>query len=381
MPVKNTSLNWLQTVAKNNLLTTLQKQFTPFLVMGPSKSGTTWLQKLIDSHDKIRCHFQLPIFPISNLAPVLFPSENIRKPLFEPAKVVYNQRVSPYKGIFKTEAREQEYLIRSQYFSKLQQTSFISKQELSEQFSGKAHEEYIDKLFLDFNKNLAQIYLPDKPDKLIYGTKCYADLEKFFEAYPNAKVVSIFRDGRDVAVSKRFHLYRMGAYYLGDEKSMILNLVHQSKFGRRISKYLSRKTTLINRSSFYSFREGRRLFSNEALKKIIGDWRNVAEYILSWQRERPSQFFIIRYEDLKSDPISVVASIFQFLGIPTSTEQIMNIVDRNNFTKKKKGENSFFRKGVAGDWKNFFTPKDIAITKRLTKDVLIQLGYEKDQSW
>ena len=37
-----------------------------FVVTGASKSGTTWLQKLIHSHPNAYCEFQYPIIPPKN---------------------------------------------------------------------------------------------------------------------------------------------------------------------------------------------------------------------------------------------------------------------------------------------------------------------------
>jgi hypothetical protein len=42
---------------------------------------------------------------------------------------------------------------------------------------------------------------------------------------------------------------------------------------------------------------------------------------------------------------------------------------------------SFFRKGVAGDWKNVFTEQDKRNFKAAAGDLLIELGYEGDDDW
>jgi Sulfotransferase domain len=42
---------------------------------------------------------------------------------------------------------------------------------------------------------------------------------------------------------------------------------------------------------------------------------------------------------------------------------------------------SFYRKGVAGDWKNFFTERDKQIYKEEAGELLIRLGYENDHDW
>jgi hypothetical protein len=42
---------------------------------------------------------------------------------------------------------------------------------------------------------------------------------------------------------------------------------------------------------------------------------------------------------------------------------------------------SFYRKGVAGDWKNHFTERDKRIFKKEAGELLIELGYERDLDW
>jgi len=42
---------------------------------------------------------------------------------------------------------------------------------------------------------------------------------------------------------------------------------------------------------------------------------------------------------------------------------------------------SFFRKGVAGDWKNVFTERNKQDFKAAAGDLLIELGYEEDGDW
>ncbi len=42
---------------------------------------------------------------------------------------------------------------------------------------------------------------------------------------------------------------------------------------------------------------------------------------------------------------------------------------------------SFYRKGVAGDWKNLFDERDKEIYKEEAGELLIRLGYENNGSW
>ena len=40
-----------------------------------------------------------------------------------------------------------------------------------------------------------------------------------------------------------------------------------------------------------------------------------------------------------------------------------------------------YRKGIAGDWENAFSERDTEIFKETAGDLLIGLGYEKDDTW
>jgi hypothetical protein len=40
-----------------------------------------------------------------------------------------------------------------------------------------------------------------------------------------------------------------------------------------------------------------------------------------------------------------------------------------------------YRKGMSGDWKNYFSNAHINSTKKLIGNALIELGYEKNNFW
>ena len=51
---------------------------------------------------------------------------------------------------------------------------------------------------------------------------------------------------------------------------------------------------------------------------------------------------------------------------------------------RKEGEennNSFLRKGIVGDWKNYFNKESKKVFKEYAGRELIKLGYEKDFKW
>ena len=103
------------------------------------------------------------------------------------------------------------------------------------------------------------------------------------------------------------------------------------------------------------------LYSISALEEF-GLWQTIK----SWQQSYNPEFEkIVRFEDLTGNNQLVYwAELLSFLKIPLEESKIDLLLSKYNFeywTKgRKKGEedqSSHMRKGISGDWKNYFTPK------------------------
>jgi len=141
------------------------------------------------------------------------------------------------------------------------------------------------------------------------------------------------------------------------------------------------------------------------------------ERLATWNFEIP-HIYETTYEKLIKNPYNEFCNIFTFLGIQiltfnplvlgndvtriffkkylgiyirkkycVSAFNLKRILNRHEFTKKAKrpkGEEdpkSHYRKGIAGDWKNYFIPKLKSAFKERWGELLIKLGYEKDFEW
>ncbi|MCA1847755.1 MAG: sulfotransferase domain-containing protein [Actinobacteria bacterium] len=68
-------------------------------------------------------------------------------------------------------------------------------------------------------------------------------------------------------------------------------------------------------------------------------------------------------------------------------EEATAIVEEFSFERqagRRPGEEdrgSFLRKGVVGDWRNYFSPEAREMFDRYAGDELILLGYERDRAW
>lgn len=164
--------------------------------------------------------------------------------------------------------------------------------------------------------------------------------------------VVLYRDVRDVAIS---HFY----------------YVRQTPWHPEYPDYESRSLT-----------DGLQLFSERMLPEY-------AKWVRSWhERCDPERGFITRYEDLLADTHGTMTRIASHFGLDDSKERIDELVDAHSFKRMSKGreqgegsEKSFFRKGVAGDWKNQFTPELRQTYKDLVGDFLIEFGFEQDLDW
>jgi hypothetical protein len=90
----------------------------------------------------------------------------------------------------------------------------------------------------------------------------------------------------------------------------------------------------------------------------------------------------VRYEGLLHRPGVEIGRLLEFLGVDPAEETARRCVEAASFEKlsrgRKRGEedpSSFFRKGVAGDWKNTFTRRDREIFDVEAGELLTRLGY------
>jgi hypothetical protein len=154
--------------------------------------------------------------------------------------------------------------------------------------------------------------------------------------FPKAKLLAIYRDGRDVAVS---------------ERSMKENVT-----GKKWD------------------------FQNS-----IQNWRSHMELQIKYEKEH--DIFTFSYESFLQDGEMIMYKILKFLDLEEDDKTVHDMLHKSSFkyiTGRDSGDEnqkSFYRKGIAGDWENHFTEDDKKIFKDIAGDLLIKLGYAKDYNW
>lgn len=108
-----------------------------------------------------------------------------------------------------------------------------------------------------------------------------------------------------------------------------------------------------------------------------------AAWLRKWLQNRdPDHSHIVRYEDLLQNPLEEMRRICDFLGFEVGSELLEAIVLRHSFTAisgrapGQEDRTSFLRRGVAGEWKESFSPEQRDLARRHVDDVAVALGYE-----
>ena len=174
---------------------------------------------------------------------------------------------------------------------------------------------------------------------------------KFTSAYP--RVVYIVRDGRDVAISYYFHTMKIG------------KISEDANFEDYLEKF------------------------NSGLLDRFSTWSN---HVNSWLNNASNNFLLVRYEDLKLNPLQKLIQILEFSGISINYDVAEAAVEASKFEKMKFLEKSqqemfegfakydsnipFVRSGEVGNWKTFFTRESTSRFIKIHGSALERLGYQ-----
>ena len=94
-----------------------------------------------------------------------------------------------------------------------------------------------------------------------------------------------------------------------------------------------------------------------------------------------SEVLTIHFEDLIHDRPAALTRIMDHLltrfPLPVTRQLILDSLETSINPKKS----PTFRSGKTGEWKKHFTDENKKIFKEVAGDLLVKLGYEKDDNW
>lgn len=155
-----------------------------------------------------------------------------------------------------------------------------------------------------------------------------------------------------------------------------------------VSQYFSWKNSHKNNNqNILDTREKLLDMSTEDGLILMLDYLVMIKSVNNWELGKYPNVLEVKYEDLVNSEYAEFSKIINHLEIPIRNSELQKIVEHNSFEKKTKrspGEEdkkSHLRKGVAGDWRNYFTDQIKNIFKERYGSELIRLNYEKDMDW
>jgi len=155
------------------------------------------------------------------------------------------------------------------------------------------------------------------------------------------------------------------------------------------------KDTLVSLYHFYRIHRGLGNFQGswndffELYKTkhlIYGDY---FEWYASWlEYKEKSNIKLLKYEDMHHRMSDVIDDLLQFLGKSLSEDSIADIIKHLTFDSMSSNDmvnyrgssffvmkvSSFMRKGIIGDWKNYFSEEQPAVVDKSYKDTFNRLG-------
>lgn len=316
-----------------------------FFVVGYQKSGTTWLMKMLDAHPEILCRGEGRPFGRD------FRQEQLKnKPASYPPTSLHNAILS---------SEDLRYWVERSVWSKRDDA-----------------EEHLNNLTRLAIKYFLTRQL-DKSGKKFVGDKTVLlgsrIVEEIATIFPGAKVIHIIRDGRDVAVSAMHHRWNQAEDRGGTTDATPEQLAKRETYRRDPGALL--KTD-----------EG--IFADGRLEKNAARWNaRVGETAKAGPALLGADYAEVRYEDLLVRPEKEMGRLLKFLGAGADERTVRGCVDAASFEKlsggRERGQEaaSFYRKGIAGDWRNVFTEENKRAFKAIAGDLLVELGYAEEDDW
>ncbi|MGH3087696.1 MAG: sulfotransferase [Rubrobacteraceae bacterium] len=309
-----------------------------FFIAGEMRSGTSWLRRTLSAHPEIACGHEGSFFgkgygeeeisvypgPVSSLTRALAASEDFR--------IWHGLSWNRWTDGYEEDLRD---------LARLSVDHFLSKEVV-------------------------------RTGKRIVGDKSpqhTENLDEIHEIYPDARILHIVRDGRDVAVSAMHHWWRLAQ----DRPEGIFELTPE--------ELEIRDAYLEDREGFLA--SGRSIFTEERLSQLARRWsRRVGKARRDGAALYGGNYLELRYEDLLREPANTLREALKLLGARSGEEVIKRCVRVSSFERAssraqgKEDPSSFFRKGIAGDWRNVFTERDREIYRKFAGKQLSEHGYE-----
>ena len=153
-------------------------------------------------------------------------------------------------------------------------------------------------------------------------------------------------------------------------------------FANHLNCSIDEAMTAMNAPDF-AFCKGHKR-QHEQLRQQLLSW---SMHVKSWQDAKDINCLVLRYEDMKQNPIETFTKAAAFLKLDVTHEQIeralqysdikrlQRLEQKKGFSEKPCKTKSFFRKGIVGDWENTLTSEQVNKIIHHHGDMMSAYGY------
>ena len=180
-------------------------------------------------------------------------------------------------------------------------------------------------------------------------------IRKIKSFFPQAKIIQLIRDGRDVVTSGTFDW-----------------LLKDGQDHERYKLFVEQDPDICLQ----------RFFDDSTLRKWARNWKQT---VSPFEKEQPD--LKIRFESMKHDLASELVAIFELLNAESSTDLAKNCEEKVTFEKltgRSPGQmepTQKQRQGAVGDWKKYFTQSDAELFHSIAGHEMINENYVQDEQW
>jgi hypothetical protein len=160
-----------------------------------------------------------------------------------------------------------------------------------------------------------------------------------------------------------------------DPRDIVVSWYFSTKYSHGVNPYVAKTRPLLQA-----------IDETEGLKFSISEIERLGIFdaLRSWAKAYADPAAkVIRFEDITSEnSFAVFRMLFDYCDIKMPDAVLQSLLHDFSFEKlsgRKKGEEdikNYYRKGVSGDWKNYFSDSIAAVFNETTHDLVEQLGYE-----
>ena len=302
------------------------------MITGVPKSGTTWLNRLLDAHPAL-----------------LSPGEG---------RFFGRTLVTPRTGARSLEAtlRESDALR-----AWLRTSGWTRGSDVDEELRAATAAVTLSVLKRRLEEAGKQIAVDKTP---LPDEHYVADLHRVL---PEASVIHVIRDGRDVAISSLYHVWRRADKGFDVPSWM---LAGRDECRSDPAAYLREHGSIFPTPGWL-----------EAYAERWHDWVGATRE--DGRRLLGARYAEVRYEDLHDHAERELARLAQFMGVDDSERVLARCMESASFERLSGGRSpgeddprSFFRKGIAGEWRSLFGEEDVRLFDRVAGALLTDMGYE-----